>query len=226
MSARPRCLDCNAPISYYARRCDKCFRKAYGRKPSAVAPTALALQKQHPDWTWQRIATEVGVTRERVRQVMAKAGIPNPSLALSLLNEPKCQKCGLGVLRRHTKLCPECRYEDVEVYDLVCSECGKTFERKAWLQDRQDRINPHHGTIVFCGRPCQGKYLAKHSGFIAHPENMRYQRKTSCLRGHPLVEPNLYFGRGKYGRTERHCKTCALERSKAQTSARKALSAT
>ena len=34
------------------------------------------LRKVHPDWTLVRIATEVDLTKERVRQLLVKQGLP------------------------------------------------------------------------------------------------------------------------------------------------------
>ena len=34
------------------------------------------LRETHPDWTLTRIATEVGVTKERVRQLLVRLGLP------------------------------------------------------------------------------------------------------------------------------------------------------
>jgi len=34
------------------------------------------LRRTHPDWTLLRIATEVGLTKERVRQLLVKLGLP------------------------------------------------------------------------------------------------------------------------------------------------------
>lgn len=34
------------------------------------------LRETHPDWTLLRIATEVDLTKERVRQILVKLGLP------------------------------------------------------------------------------------------------------------------------------------------------------
>ena len=36
----------------------------------------FALREEHPDWTLDAIGQEVGVTRERVRQILKKRGMP------------------------------------------------------------------------------------------------------------------------------------------------------
>jgi len=34
------------------------------------------LRRTHPDWTLLHIATEVGISKERVRQLLVKLGLP------------------------------------------------------------------------------------------------------------------------------------------------------
>ena len=35
-----------------------------------------SLRNNHPEWTLQQIADEVGISRERVRQLLVKLGLP------------------------------------------------------------------------------------------------------------------------------------------------------
>ena len=35
-----------------------------------------SLRNNHPEWTLQQIADEVGISRERVRQLLIKLGLP------------------------------------------------------------------------------------------------------------------------------------------------------
>ena len=35
-----------------------------------------SLRNTHPEWTLQQIADEVGISRERVRQLLVKLGLP------------------------------------------------------------------------------------------------------------------------------------------------------
>ena len=34
------------------------------------------LRHSHPEWTLQQIANEIGISRERVRQLLVKLGLP------------------------------------------------------------------------------------------------------------------------------------------------------
>ena len=50
-----------------------------GNPNSKTGPNRILiaeLRETHPDWTLTRIATEVGVTKERVRQLLVKQGLP------------------------------------------------------------------------------------------------------------------------------------------------------
>jgi len=43
--------------------------------PSNRNKVAL-LRKSHPDWTLKRIADDIGITKERVRQLLVILGLP------------------------------------------------------------------------------------------------------------------------------------------------------
>ena len=50
-----------------------------GKRKSQIGPNrerVANLRKAHSDWTLARIATEIGITKERVRQILVKLGLP------------------------------------------------------------------------------------------------------------------------------------------------------
>ena len=50
-----------------------------GNPKSQVGPNrerVANLRKAHSDWTLVRIGTEIGITKERVRQILVKLGLP------------------------------------------------------------------------------------------------------------------------------------------------------
>ena len=87
---------------------------------------------------------------------------------------------------------------------LRCDECDVLFPRRQcdimmWAR--------RGGQKIFCGRSCQGKYMGRTYGApalrIHHP-----QKKSHCLRGHPLSGPNLYV---EPNRNRRHCRACQAQ---------------
>ena len=166
----------------------------------------LALQTEHPLWTMADIAYEVGVSRERVRQIFKKNGLTSIFTRTHPLHRqayPRntCPTCG-GPKSYNAKLCPTC--SGVWQVELTCSECGKTFWRDELLQKKRDKRNPNHGQVAYCGNVCQGKAVGRRFGFTAHPENAGGRRKEFCLRGHPMSGDNLYVWKG-----QRSCRACA-----------------
>jgi len=54
-----------------------------GNPKSQVGPNRERvpnLRKAHSDWTLARIATEIGITKERVRQILVKLGLPTRAI--------------------------------------------------------------------------------------------------------------------------------------------------
>jgi hypothetical protein len=81
-----------------------------------------------------------------------------------------CKECGnsLHEYKYKNNFCsPECHKKYYEL-TLVCSQCGKVFIRSYYkFLSSMQRGNKG----IFCGKHCWGSYMAKHYGFIAHPEN-------------------------------------------------------
>ena len=48
-----------------------------------------SLRNNHPEWTLQQIADEVGISRERVRQLLVKLGLPTKSCLLYTSPSPR-----------------------------------------------------------------------------------------------------------------------------------------
>lgn len=49
----------------------------------------IVMRQLHPDWTLQQIADEAGVTRERVRQILARNGLPTRNNKIPQYMQPK-----------------------------------------------------------------------------------------------------------------------------------------
>ena len=181
---------------------------------------ALALYTEHPTWVFARIAAELGISRERVRQLLSKEkGLYSIGTAKNPLHYQTygllCPECG-GLKEKKSKKCQVCNA--TLVVDLVCTYCGKSFERRAALQAIQDKRLPNHGENTFCGNSCQGKWAAANFGFGAHPESAgaksKGKRQAFCKRGHAMTGDNVYVvpSTGAW-----QCRACGALRRKAHS---------
>jgi DNA-directed RNA polymerase subunit RPC12/RpoP len=120
--------------------------------------------------TCQDIATRVGISRERVRQILKRAGLPTLRYRAPYL----CADCGKPLNRINNKsgLCLECRIKSNRV-PLICDTCGKLFYRKK--AEIMSQSQPHTG--FFCSKSCWGTKMGNTYGFVVNPQNCRRIRK-------------------------------------------------
>jgi hypothetical protein len=93
-----------------------------------VEPKVLEILEVNPALSYSFIADEVGVTRERVRQIAHRNGYP---LRKGVLKSKICHICGGIFYRRNTTYCsPACGYKARSKKIVVnCHRCGKPVER-------------------------------------------------------------------------------------------------
>jgi hypothetical protein len=120
--------------------------------------------------TLQTIGDKVGVSRERVRQILDSENKPTRHW------KPKhyCQRCGKELVPIHSnssvcrnKYCSkECKTPIIQV---TCSNCRKLFPKREmeviWWTNSENR------QFFFCSNKCRGIYSGEHFGFKIHPEN-------------------------------------------------------
>ena len=200
------------------------------RKRSLTQETILQLRAQTPAMPAVEIAQRVGVSRERVRQILAKQHLPTtfrqrrrcPCGALARPSRPHCSdECkALAQQQRHAKT----------LIAIICEVCGgkKLLSRKhlAWTTQYG------RSTGRFCSTACRlewltkvyGPRLGREHGFVAHPEHMaKPRRETHCNHGHSLDDAYTYQRRGGI---QRQCRACSqivrkarYQRDKAQLAA-------
>ena len=120
--------------------------------------SVFTLREDHPDWTLDAIGKEVGVTRERVRQILKKKGMPTKSKRIPKL----CSVCGVRVEASRKFCSPECRRKNSSI-TFQCSFCGVdvTWARSVYnAQKRRGYKNIH------CSRECSIRHIWK----IRHDE--------------------------------------------------------
>ncbi len=122
----------------------------------------VALREAHPNMRAIEMAKTLGVTRERVRQILFRAGLPTQTLR-NPRPMPTCGKCGLKIARvNKSGLCIRCKVTAVPTQQFSCAYCGAPI---------YERLCPGHKNIIlakkvhFCDKRCQGKWVAENYGF-------------------------------------------------------------
>lgn len=69
------CIDCGARITAQANRCLQCSIK-FQLSQSSTSKKVIKMRKENPRATLQQIGNKVGVSRERVRQILSRAKLP------------------------------------------------------------------------------------------------------------------------------------------------------
>lgn len=156
-------------------KCEKCGSEIY--KNSVCRVCVAAMRDKYPCYTEQKIGDEFGgISRERVRQILKKEGRrPSSTKREMWAKERICPRCG-EEKNKTAKTCKQC-YHEIHNVMLTCTWCGKLYE----VNQSQviHKINVHNQNIFFCGKKCNGSWVAKNYGFQRKysPEEAERQRK-------------------------------------------------
>ena len=129
---------------------------------------AAAYRKKHPEFTLQQIANNLGITKERVRQILKR-----DDLVTKHVHRYKnmCKICGKHLLSKtKSMVCMDCHRAVV-----ICAYCGKEIHKgkallSRHLKNQKNRKLKYKGNY-YCDRKCFGAHIGKSVGFLAHPEN-------------------------------------------------------
>ncbi len=147
---------------------------------SKVTHIVIDERIHNPCATLRTIGQKAGVTQERVRQILKKHSLATRGF---VNHEFICIQCrGKFPSKYLVRFCsPKCKHNHFYI-PLSCSNCGNIFHRRrSEVIMYPSRVNHplRHGNgrkFVFCNKKCQGEFLGKQFGFVAHPENQRYKR--------------------------------------------------
>ena len=155
---------------------------------------AVQLRSNHPDMTLEAIGNIVGVSKERIRQLLKKAGMETRSSKEVWERRPThlkfgkpCPTCDKPVPYRRSpsvnttgyypKYCVGCepRYQFV---DVSCSYCYKTFKLSKYTYgQKMKRLNEGSQKGIFCSHRCvSGSYWDEVREII--PNEHAYVKKT------------------------------------------------
>ena len=124
------------------------FTSVPKRVRGPVALEAIALRRQYPCLTLQRIADELGYSREYVRQILAKAGMPTRHY-----DGRHCPVCDKALHRLQQETCSRACYHRYHWVLVACDYCGMLFERRL-SQIIAHGKNRKYKDGMYCGRPC------------------------------------------------------------------------
>lgn len=113
--------------------------------------------------TMSEIAKKVGVSRQRVYQILQKDGFPTKHQHYVRKNLYECPVC--GTTSEH-KFCSDACKNKWQQIPVICSRCGKLFSRNRRVLLRNYR---RHSRALFCSRYCIGMWLAEN-----YSSNKRY----------------------------------------------------
>jgi len=112
----------------------------------------IELRKHHPEMTLQAIGTELGISRERVRQILTSENIETRSLGRIPVPMPLCKNCNNPVpLRKRIYCSPECQRPNGKT-TTHCHFCNKEIV----LMSAQYRARSSRATHIHCSRECRG----------------------------------------------------------------------
>ena len=132
---------------------------------------------RNPYATLQIIGDAIGLTRERVRQIIAEANRNPDTEPIERIQrggrfQAYCIKCGKEknadrkTYEKSSKLCRECAKAKPVVF--FCSGCGKETVKSTpediatWKQNKKHVKDP---SLNFCSRQCSGHWLGVNKGF-------------------------------------------------------------
>jgi len=147
---------------------------AYNKKPTSKI-YVIQMRQDNPDMTLLDIGNIVGVTRERVRQILKKAGMETRSAKAAYSRQPPhlkfgkpCLKCNKPVpysqLSKSKNPSPshgyypkyhkECRPGSLFM-DLVCPYCDKSFQLGMYYyKQRLKRLSVGSQKEIYCSHRC------------------------------------------------------------------------
>ena len=134
---------------------------SWGPGVSLQSDAIVAYRQANPTLTLKAIGSRYGVSRERVRQILKRAGAQTRALRTPL--QP-CPVCGESVGRTAKRFCSRACYSASIRIMLVCEECGAPFPRSAKLHAFRVQQGQRH---IFCNNRCTGAWIGRTFGRAA-----------------------------------------------------------
>jgi len=108
--------------------CPECFNnhiQTWPKSSTGNREVVKYLRNNHPEITLQEIGSHVGISRERVRQLLSSEKLETRSSGRQPVPMPNCQYCGTSLPHRRRRYCgPKCQYPNGKV-TTYCHYCNK-----------------------------------------------------------------------------------------------------
>lgn len=146
-----------------ARYCPKCSPKHGGFPPNTFLQiNIIRARRNNPCATLEGIGRCFGITGERVRQILSKAGKPTRAYHQHYL----CIQCGksIGTLWHRKRFCSRQCQHDYGHIKIACIICGKLREYRICELIWNLKHGQHSTDKFFCSKQCQGRWLGREHG--------------------------------------------------------------
>ena len=174
----------------------------------------IDLRQKNPKMTLADIGRIVGLSRERVRQILVRHGLSTKAFR----PKPFCPLCGKPSLRALKTSCLECKAKRKWVY-LPCDHCGRAVKKSRLLRERQMKDPRYTNKRTFCNKACMGQWLGANYGRLSISrlspllpnQNVifRIERKAYANHsGHSGTVIQRYCYRNSKKGYNVHCKDC------------------
>ena len=120
----------------------------------------VRLRKTYPDYTLQRIGETVGVSRERVRQILKAEGLSTKAFRVSKYPPKVCKYCYKFTENQRSYCNTECRTKAHWV-KYNCHYCGDEHSMWKAYWKRQSKKYKNH----YCSTSCASKSYWKNRKF-------------------------------------------------------------
>ena len=124
---------------------------------NATSAKVIALRIYNPSLKGSEISSLIGISRERVRQILKKYELPTKAS----INYNSCLQCKKSTGKTGRKFCnPTCRTLYINI-QLECEVCHNKFDRRKAVHEHNLEKGYKH---IYCCKQCQGHWLGVHHG--------------------------------------------------------------
>ena len=124
---------------------------------SVVRKQVIELRSANLSMTMSEIARRVGMSRQRVFQILQEEGLPTKHCVN--IKKYQCLEC--GAVSPHKFCSDECKKKWQQI-PIICNGCGKLFFRNVTQFLHNYRKHNH---ALFCSNNCAHKWLVEMYGF-------------------------------------------------------------
>jgi hypothetical protein len=111
----------------------------------------ISLRKSNPDMTLIEIGNEIGITKERVRQILASEHLETRSTNRIPAPMPLCKQCGMPVPYRKRIFCSAICHRPASRVTVNCHYCGKEMSLMASVYKSRSDSSKY----IHCSRTCR-----------------------------------------------------------------------